>query len=74
MSFLEEPPLGSMLYAKELPAAGGDTMWANLYLAYENLSDGMKKLLDGLIGIRVTDEEESTGLDLALHDERGFSL
>jgi taurine dioxygenase len=51
MSFLEEPPLGSILYAKELPEAGGDTMWANLYLAYEMLSDGMKKLLDGLIGI-----------------------
>ncbi|HJN44220.1 MAG: ammonia channel protein [Acidobacteria bacterium] len=32
------------------------------------------KVVDGLIGIRVTDEEESTGLDLALHDERGFSL
>jgi Amt family ammonium transporter len=32
------------------------------------------KVVDGLIGIRVTDEEESTGLDLALHDERGFNL
>ena len=32
------------------------------------------KVVDGMIGIRVTAEEESTGLDLALHDERGFSL
>ena len=32
------------------------------------------KIVDGMIGIRVTDEEESTGLDLSLHDERGFSL
>jgi Amt family ammonium transporter len=32
------------------------------------------KLVDGMIGIRVTTEEESTGLDLSLHDERGFNL
>ena len=32
------------------------------------------KIVDGMIGIRVTDEEESNGLDLSLHDERGFSL
>ncbi|HCQ97820.1 MAG TPA: ammonia channel protein [Acidobacteria bacterium] len=32
------------------------------------------KVVDGMIGIRVTAEEESTGLDLALHDERGFNL
>ncbi len=51
MSFLEAPPLGSMLYAKEVPEAGGDTMWANMYLAYEMLSDGMRELLDGLRGV-----------------------
>ena len=32
------------------------------------------KVIDGMIGIRVTAEEEGTGLDLALHDERGFNL
>ena len=32
------------------------------------------KVVDGMIGIRVTAEEEGTGLDLALHDERGFNL
>jgi len=51
MSFLEAPPLGSMLYAKEVPDAGGDTLWANMYMAYEVLSDGMKELLDGLMGV-----------------------
>ena len=34
-----------MLYALETPAAGGDTMYANLYLAYDALSDGMKQML-----------------------------
>jgi len=51
LTFLEEPPLGSVLYAKEVPEVGGDTMWCNLYLAYETLSKGMKKLVDGLTGV-----------------------
>ncbi|MBI1777994.1 MAG: TauD/TfdA family dioxygenase [Proteobacteria bacterium] len=47
-SFLEEPPMGSILYAKEVPSYGGDTLWINTYEAYETLSDGMKRLLAGL--------------------------
>ncbi len=45
------PDMGTVLYAMEVPDAGGDTLYANTYLAYETLSDGMKKLLDGLIGV-----------------------
>ncbi len=48
MTFFEKPPLGSVLYAKEVPPAGGDTMFANQYLAYDALSAGMKRTLDGL--------------------------
>ena len=51
MSFLAEPPLGSVLYALETPSYGGDTLWANQYLAYEQLSSGMKKMLDGLVAV-----------------------
>ncbi len=47
-SFLEAPPMGSVLYAKEVPSHGGDTLWANMYDAYEALSAGMKGLLDPL--------------------------
>lgn len=49
VAFLESPPLGSMLYAIDIPPYGGDTMFANLYLAYETLSLGMKDLADRLI-------------------------
>ena len=50
-TYLTEPPMGSMLLAREVPPYGGDTMFANQYLAYEALSDGLKKVLDGLIGV-----------------------
>lgn len=47
-SFLPRPPMASMLYAIELPPNGGDTLWANMYLGYEGLSAGMRRMLDGL--------------------------
>jgi taurine dioxygenase len=50
-TYLAEPPMGSMLLAREVPPYGGDTMFANQYLAYESLSEGLKKTLDGLIGV-----------------------
>ncbi|MGE5201434.1 MAG: TauD/TfdA dioxygenase family protein [Acidobacteriota bacterium] len=50
-TYLEAPPMGSMLLAREIPPVGGDTLFANMYLAYETLSDGMKKLLEGLRGV-----------------------
>jgi len=48
MTFLEKPPLGSILYAKDIPPVGGDTMFANQYLAYEALSPGMRRTVDAL--------------------------
>ena len=55
VSFGHCPPLGSSLHAIELPCKGGDTLFANQYLAYESLSDGMKALLDGLRAVHGTD-------------------
>ena len=43
-----EPALGSILVARELPSHGGDTIFSNMYKAYDALSDGLKKTLDGL--------------------------
>ena len=51
VTFYERPPLGSILYALESPKRGGDTMFTNMYLAYETLSDGLKETLDGLTAI-----------------------
>jgi taurine dioxygenase len=45
---VEAPPMGAILYAIEVPPYGGDTSFANQYLAYETLSDGMKRMLAGL--------------------------
>jgi taurine dioxygenase len=50
-TYLQEPPMGSMLLSKEVPPYGGDTMFANQYAAYDALTDTMKRLLDGLKGI-----------------------
>ena len=47
-AYLDVPPMASMLIAREVPPAGGDTEFANMYLAYETLSDGMKRVLDSL--------------------------
>lgn len=46
--YLERPPMASMLLAKEVPPFGGDTLFANMYLAWETLSDGLRKTLDPL--------------------------
>lgn len=51
------PPKATMLYALELPPVGGDTMFANMYDAYETLSDGMKTLLAPLRGLNVGQRE-----------------
>lgn len=48
VTYLEKPVLGSMLYAHEVPPYGGDTLFANMYLAYETLSEGMKRALESL--------------------------
>ncbi len=50
-TYLERPPMASMLIGREVPPAGGDTEFANMYLAYETLSDGMKRLLDPLTAV-----------------------
>src|SRR5216684_3211297 len=47
----ENPPMGSILYLKEVPPVGGDTLFASMYAAYEGLSDSMRRFLCGLTAI-----------------------
>ncbi len=51
-----EPPMGSVLYIKQCPPHGGDTLFANMYAAYEALSDRMKTYLDGLRAVHDGEE------------------
>ena len=46
-----EPPMGSILHIRQCPPKGGDTLFANMYAAYEALSDRMKAYLDGLTAV-----------------------
>ena len=50
-TMMPKPPMGAILYAIEAPPHGGDTLFANQYRAYETLSEGMKRLIDGLRAI-----------------------
>lgn len=51
MTFMERPPLGSILLSKITPKQGGDTLWSSMTAAYEGLSDSMKQFLSGLHAI-----------------------
>jgi taurine dioxygenase len=59
-AYLERPPMGTMLVAREVPRVGGDTLFANMYLAYETLSAGMQRLLDGLAAVNSSAKADVT--------------
>jgi len=48
VTFERRPPLGSVLHAVQVPPAGGDTMWASMYAAYDALSGEMQRVLSSL--------------------------
>jgi len=50
-TYLPQPPMGAILVARELPPKGGDTLFANMVMAYEALPEAMKERLSGLIAI-----------------------
>jgi taurine dioxygenase len=50
-TYLEAPPMATLLIAREVPPAGGDTLFANQCLAYETLSAGLKETLTGLTAV-----------------------
>jgi taurine dioxygenase len=68
MCYVEIPHTATMLYAVELPSTGGNTLFADMYAAYDNLDSGIRNRLDGKRALQVHDykrtERPSTDLDL----------
>ena len=76
-SYDQEPARGSILYAREVPSTGGDTLFINMHQVYESLSDGLKETLERLsaehssrhtFGEGVTDDERFLNPELAVQD------
>jgi len=59
-AYLERPPMASMLLARELPPHGGDTLFANMYLAFESLSPALQKLLEGLKAVNSSTKADAS--------------
>jgi taurine dioxygenase len=72
--YQQMPPMGTVLYAKELPPYGGDTLFANQYLAYEALSPPLRDLLDGLTGVNSAASRAVTATRQDRVDEFGTGL
>ena len=68
------PPLGTMLQLHILPETGGDTMFSNMYAAYNELSDKYKTLLDGLIAIHESEHLYKGRYEIELYTIPGVSF
>ena len=73
-AYLKQPPMASMLYAIEIPPYGGDTIFSNQYMAYENLSDGFKKTLSELIAVNSSSKPEVSMTRKDRMSEAGMEL
>jgi len=59
-AYLDKPPMATMLIARETPPRGGDTLFANMYLAYETLSEGLRRVLDSLTAVNSSAKADVT--------------
>lgn len=62
LSYMQYPSLGSLLYAIDVPKDGGDTEWANMYLAYEALPQTLKNRVAGLRAVHQFDAADNPRL------------
>lgn len=72
-AYLEEPPMATILHAKELPPQGGDTLFANMVAAHDALSDGMKAMLDGLVGVNRSDKAAVSATRVTRLEDSAFA-
>ena len=59
-AYLADPPMATMLIAREVPPHGGDTLFASSYAAYDALSDGMKQMLAPLRAVNTSSKAEKS--------------
>lgn len=64
----EEPPMGSILHIQTVPECGGDTLFANMYAAYEALSETMQRFLDGLTAMHGSEHVYQGGYGVRQED------
>ena len=69
---MKNPPMGAILFALEVPDWGGDTLFANQYMAFENLSPGMKKLLMNLKAVH--NDSRVAGPAVGLNSKRATKV
>jgi taurine dioxygenase len=67
-TFMPEPPFASILRGEIIPSLGGDTCWANTYLAYEGLAAPLRSMIDGLVGIHDLTKMLSKAIELGKSD------
>ncbi len=70
-AYLERPPMATMLIAREVPAAGGDTLFADCRAAYDALSPGLRATLDGLRAINSSKKADASKTREDRQKERG---
>lgn len=70
-TYMEHPPMATMLYAKELPPLGGDTLFASQIRAYEQLSKPMRTMLEGMLMQCRSDKGETTATRADRIEESG---
>ena len=73
-TYQEKPPMGTMLYALDVPEYGGDTEFSNQYLAYDSLSKGMKVFLNDLQAVNISGKGRvaKTRSDIMKHSSVGL--
>jgi taurine dioxygenase len=59
-AYLDEPPMATMLIAREVPPFGGDTLFASGYAAFDALSPAMQEMLEGLRGVNTSTKADTT--------------
>ncbi len=67
-TFMPEPPFASILRGEIIPPLGGDTCWANTYLAYEGLSAPVREMIDGLHAVHDLTKMLSRAIEIGKSD------